>query len=70
LGGVAHRPWRAHEAERSLLGGPLDDIAFRRAADAELAAARGTRDNAFKIELARRTIVGVLRELTERGGGR
>jgi xanthine dehydrogenase YagS FAD-binding subunit len=36
---------------------------FRRAADAELANARGYRDNRFKIELARRTITGVLSEL-------
>jgi xanthine dehydrogenase YagS FAD-binding subunit len=67
LGGVAHRPWRAREAERILRGGPANDSAFQHAAEAELAAARPAKDNGFKIELARRTIVSVLRELTERG---
>jgi len=70
LGGVAHRPWRALEAERVLRGGPVDDGAFGRAADAELAAARATKDNGFKLELAKRTIVSVLRELTEHGSVR
>ena len=70
LGGVAHRPWRALEAEQVLRGEPIDDSAFRRAADAELAAARPMKDNGFKIELAKRTIVSVLRELTERGSPR
>ena len=36
---------------------------FRAAAEAELADAAGLRDNSFKIELARRTIVAVLGEL-------
>jgi len=67
LGGVAHRPWRALEAERILRGAPANDSAFQHAAEAELAAARPAKDNGFKIELARRTIVSVLRELTERG---
>jgi xanthine dehydrogenase YagS FAD-binding subunit len=64
LGGVAHKPWRAWQAEEMLRGGPANSAAFRAAADAELAPATGLRDNAFKIELARRTIVAVLEELT------
>ncbi len=40
LGGVAHRPWRAHAAEAVLRGARADDAIFRQAADAELAAAR------------------------------
>jgi xanthine dehydrogenase YagS FAD-binding subunit len=70
LGGVAHRPWRAHAAERALLGGPVDADAFRRAAEVELAAARGGKYNGFKIELAKRTIVSVLSELTAHGDRR
>lgn len=66
LGGVAHKPWRAFEAERMLTGASADAENFRRAAEAELAPARGLTHNAFKIELAKRTIVGVLRELAER----
>lgn len=64
LGGVAHRPWRALRAEEALRGGPLSHDAFAAAADAELAQAKALQDNGFKIELARRTIVAVLEELT------
>ncbi|MEU6228911.1 xanthine dehydrogenase family protein subunit M [Streptomyces sp. NPDC047042] len=67
LGGVATKPWRATEAERVLLGGPATEEAFRLAAEAELAAAEGGPQNAFKIELARRTIVATLRQLLTEG---
>ncbi|MEQ4717503.1 xanthine dehydrogenase family protein subunit M [Nonomuraea sp. B19D2] len=63
LGGVATRPWRAHEAERILVGGPATEEAFGRAAEAELAPAVTRPGNAFKVELARATIVATLREL-------
>ncbi len=63
LGGVAHKPWRALKAEAVLKGQTADTAAFRAAAEAELADAVGLRDNAFKIELAKRTIVAVLDEL-------
>ncbi|MEU6222590.1 xanthine dehydrogenase family protein subunit M [Streptomyces sp. NPDC047042] len=67
LGGVATKPWRATEAERFLLGQPPTEEAFRRAAEAELAAAEGGPQNAFKIELARRTIAATLRQLLTDG---
>ena len=60
LGGVAHKPWRARKLEDALRGGPATAEAFRAAAEAELAAAVPLRDNAFKIELAKRAIVSVL----------
>lgn len=63
LGGVAHKPWRALKAEALLKGQTADAGTFRAAAEAELADAVGLRDNAFKIELAKRTIVAVLEEL-------
>jgi xanthine dehydrogenase YagS FAD-binding subunit len=63
LGGVAPKPWRAHEAERALTGAPATEESYRHAAEAELAAAVGRPGNAFKIGLARRTIVATLREL-------
>ena len=63
LGGVAHKPWRATKAEALLLGGPATEAAFRAAAIAELADAIPLRDNGFKIELAKRTIVAVLGDL-------
>jgi xanthine dehydrogenase YagS FAD-binding subunit len=64
LGGVAHKPWRAWKAEEQLRGGPATAQAFRAAAEAELADAAPLRDNAFKVELARRTITEVLGEIT------
>jgi xanthine dehydrogenase YagS FAD-binding subunit len=63
LGGVAHKPWRAREAERLLRGQKVSAENFRAAADAELSVAKPQRDNAFKVELARRTIAAVLGEL-------
>lgn len=65
LGGVAHKPWRAHQAEAILRGRRADAATFAEAATAELAAAQPLRDNGFKIELARRTIVAVLQDLAE-----
>lgn len=63
LGGVAHKPWRALKAEQALRGQPATEATFRAAAAAELAGAEPLRDNAFKVELAQRTIVAVLGEL-------
>jgi xanthine dehydrogenase YagS FAD-binding subunit len=63
LGGVAHKPWRAWKAEEALRGQPATEECFRVSAEAELADAAGLRDNAFKIELTKRTIVAVLGQL-------
>lgn len=63
LGGVAHKPWRASKAEAALRGKPANEAVFSAAAEAELADARPLRDNGFKIELTRRTITAVLRDL-------
>jgi xanthine dehydrogenase YagS FAD-binding subunit len=60
LGGIATRPWRSPEAERALTGGGAGDAAFHAAAEAALAAARPRRDNAFKVELAKRVLVRAL----------
>ena len=64
LGGVAHKPWRAFTAEDALRGKPATVANFQAAVAAELAAASPLRDNSFKIELARRTLVAVLQDLT------
>ena len=56
LGAVALKPWRAAKAEAALAAGSTP----AEAADAELAEARGTGRNAFKITLARRVIVDAL----------
>jgi xanthine dehydrogenase YagS FAD-binding subunit len=60
LGGVAMKPWRAREAEQVLAGAHADSALFHRAAEAALAPARPSGDNAFKIELARRIVVRAL----------
>jgi xanthine dehydrogenase YagS FAD-binding subunit len=65
LGGVAHKPWRAERTEAALRGHPATETAFRRAAEAELAAAQPLRDNAFKIELATRVIADTLGKLAK-----
>ena len=70
LGGVAHKPWRALAAEQFLIGNKASEENFRAAAADELQSARGYKHNAFKIELAQRTIVNVLGELASRGGVR
>jgi xanthine dehydrogenase YagS FAD-binding subunit len=60
LGGVAHKPWRALEAERLLAGQAPGEKVFQAAAAAALAGAKGYAHNTFKIELARRSIVRAL----------
>jgi xanthine dehydrogenase YagS FAD-binding subunit len=60
LGGVAAKPWRAHEAEAMLAGREANAETFRRAAEAALAGAKPSGDNAFKIELAQRIVVRAL----------
>ncbi len=65
FGGVAHAPWRAMKAEAVLRGEPATEEVFRRAADAELADAQPLRENAFKIPLARNTLVRTLLDLIQ-----
>jgi xanthine dehydrogenase YagS FAD-binding subunit len=60
LGGVAAKPWRAHEAEALLVGQPADTQTFQHAAEAALREAKPSGDNAHKIPLARSLIVRAL----------
>lgn len=64
LGGVATKPWRSHEAEAALMGKPANSATFAMAARAALTGARPHKHNAFKIELARRTLVRALTEVS------
>ena len=57
LGGIATKPWRATEAERTLTGRKATDNTFRDAAEIALTGAVGRAHNHFKIALAKRTIV-------------
>jgi Aerobic-type carbon monoxide dehydrogenase, middle subunit CoxM/CutM homologs len=70
LGGVAHKPWRAIAAEQLLTNATANEETFKAAAAEELKAARGYKHNSFKIELAQRTIVSVLKTLASEGGAR
>ncbi len=62
LGGLAYKPWRAHEAERLLTGQPLTAANARAAAGAALQGAVAHGHNDFKRELGERTIVRALLE--------
>ena len=60
LGGVAHKPWRAMEAEKFLEGKEATEIHFREAAEMEMKSAKPLSHNQFKIELGKRAIVRAL----------
>jgi xanthine dehydrogenase YagS FAD-binding subunit len=51
IGGVATRPWRARDAERSLIGRQLDERAARHAGELAYVNARTTPQNAFRVPL-------------------
>jgi xanthine dehydrogenase YagS FAD-binding subunit len=61
LGGVALKPWRETEAEKTLVGKPAGPEAFQRAAEILVHGARGYEHNTFKVEMAKQ---GVVRALT------
>jgi xanthine dehydrogenase YagS FAD-binding subunit len=67
MGGVAHKPWRATAAEKFLAGKTPTEENFRSAADAEMAAAKPLKLNAFKIELGKRAMVLALKRAANGG---
>lgn len=60
LGGVAHKPWRAMEAEKFLIGKEATEANFRQAAEMEMKTAKPLEHNKFKVELGKRAIVRAL----------
>lgn len=62
LGGVAHKPWRAGEAEKILKGEKASTALFEKAAAAAMADAEPLEHNAYKVELGRRAIVRALQK--------
>ena len=60
LGGVAHKPWRALEAEKFLSGKQASEANFKTAADLEFKQARPLEHNKFKTELGKRAMVRAL----------
>jgi xanthine dehydrogenase YagS FAD-binding subunit len=60
LGGVATRPWRAHEVEALLQGKVLDRAVAEQAAASAFAGAITTPQNAYKVKLGQNAIVRAL----------
>jgi xanthine dehydrogenase YagS FAD-binding subunit len=64
FGGVATKPWRSTEAEAALVGEPVSQANFRKAAEAALRDAKPQSENGFKIELAKRCLTHALQMAT------
>ena len=64
LGGVGTVPWRAREAEEILNGAPATGETFRAAAEAAVQDPFTVPGTAFKVELAKRTIVRILQTVS------
>ncbi|MET1756370.1 xanthine dehydrogenase family protein subunit M [Novosphingobium sp. RD2P27] len=64
FGGLAHKPWHDPRIDALLAGQLPSDALFDQAADLLLEGAEGQGSNDFKIPLARRTLLAVLREAT------
>ncbi|MEU6609094.1 xanthine dehydrogenase family protein subunit M [Streptomyces shenzhenensis] len=64
LGGVGTKPWRAYESEHVLTGASATTATFREAADAALRDAWTVPGTAFKVPLARRTLVRELQTVS------
>jgi Aerobic-type carbon monoxide dehydrogenase, middle subunit CoxM/CutM homologs len=60
MGGVAHKPWRAVEAEKLLAGKSATEENFMAAANKVMENARPLEHNRFKVALGKRTIVRAL----------
>jgi xanthine dehydrogenase YagS FAD-binding subunit len=65
LGGIGTKPWRSKEAEAALIGQKAAPDTFAKAADAALAGAKAQPTNAFKIDLAKRTLIRALTEVAK-----
>ena len=63
-GGIGSMPWRDPAVEDALIGQEPAREVFGKAADILLAEAAPKEGNAFKVPLARRTLIATLKELT------
>lgn len=61
MGGVAHKPWRLFDAEKSLVGKPATEESFAHAAQLAMQGAKGYGNNSFKLKLAPATITEALK---------
>jgi xanthine dehydrogenase YagS FAD-binding subunit len=60
LGGVAPKPWRAHDVEAQLIGKPANDRTFAAAAAYASTGMRGFGENDFKVPLSDRAVARAL----------
>jgi xanthine dehydrogenase YagS FAD-binding subunit len=67
LGGVATKPWRALDAERSLVGEPLSRETAQRAGVLAFKDAQPLKANTFKLSLGPKTVATSLLIAKERG---
>lgn len=67
MGGVAHKPWRATEAEKFLTGKEATEANFKQAAEMEMKQAKQLEYNKFKVELGKRAIVRALMQAMNGG---
>jgi len=67
LGGVAHKPWVAKDAERELVGAPAEAGSYEAAARTALREAQPHPHNEFKVPLAERLVAHTLSELATGG---
>jgi xanthine dehydrogenase YagS FAD-binding subunit len=68
LGGVAHKPWRAGNAEQILRGQAPTAELLARAGAAAVEGAQPQSENAFKVELAQRAVVRALQTVIQKAG--
>lgn len=61
MGGVAHKPWRLHDAEKALKGARATEESFANAAAIAMHGAKGYGYNDFKLKLAPNSIVEALK---------
>jgi xanthine dehydrogenase YagS FAD-binding subunit len=66
IGGVATRPWRARDAEQSLIGRRLDERAARHAGELAYVNAHTTPQNAFRVPLGIAAVARALMIARER----
>ena len=69
MGGVAHKPWRANEAEKFLAGKEATEANFKQAAEMEMKQAKPLEHNEFKVELGKRAIARALMQAMTGGKG-
>jgi xanthine dehydrogenase YagS FAD-binding subunit len=63
FGGIGTKPWKSVEAEKTLKGKAPSLQLYKDAADAALSGSKPSHYNAFKVELAKRTLIRALSTL-------